>query len=137
MPDRLQPLTPYVPPPHSWLEDPNITRGRALRVAAKNVSQRGYQILALLAERGPLCIFEIAAALSNAGILPASSSPSPIFPHQISGRFIALVEAGLIEKTGHRRPTPTGCSAEVYTITLAGLAVHQEHSNHLRTGGER
>ena len=49
-----------------------------------------------------------------------------VHDHQISGRFRTLVDAGLIEKSGTQRKTPTGCQAEVYQITLAGIAVARE-----------
>jgi DNA-binding PadR family transcriptional regulator len=118
MPDRFTELTPFVPPKGSWMEDPNATRGQALRTAAKSCGRRCRQILALLVD-GPQCIFEIAAALT---IL----TQTPIHDHQISGRFCFLVDAGLIERTADTRPTPTGSPAAIYQITLAGLAVHQE-----------
>ena len=114
MPDRFKELTPFVPPKGSWMEDPNVTRGQALRTAAQSCGKRSRQILALLVD-GPQCIFEISAALT---IL----TQTPIHDHQISGRFRALADGGLIEKSGTRRPTPTGCQAEVYQVTLAGLA---------------
>ena len=122
MPDRLKELTPYTPPVGSRWEDSSVTRGQALRRAAKFSKTRYRQILALLAD-GPQCIFELARALSFL-------TQTTIHDHQISGRFRALVDEGLIEKSGTRRPTPTGCHAEVYQITLAGLAVHME-ANHL------
>jgi hypothetical protein len=105
------------------------TRAAAGRTAARWSKVRYRQILQLLEERGGLCIFEIAAALSTPSApsvpqsLSASVPPLTVHDHQISGRFGALEHAGLIQKAGIQRPTPTGCKAEVYQLTLAGLAV--------------
>jgi hypothetical protein len=134
MPDRFKQLAPFIPP-HSWEQDRNVTRGAALRAASRVHSKRCLQILTLLATK-PLCIFETAALLGTPISRSASSSPySPIappliLPHQISGRFRELTDAGAIMKTGIRRPTPTGCTAEVYQITLAGIAILEESSRH-------
>lgn len=77
------------------------TRHQARVAAARGAANRYRQILAIL-DRGPACIFEVAACLG-------------CFDHQISGRFGELEREGLIEKTGNRKVKPdTGCQAEAY-----------------------
>ncbi len=115
MPDRFKELLPYVPPAAASQVP---TRAAALRTSTRFMKSRYQQILQLLADK-PLCIFEVAHALSNA-------LQTPIHDHQISGRFSALVDGGLIEKSGVTRPTPTGCQAMVYDISLAGKAILAE-----------
>src|SRR5436305_1441121 len=95
------------------------TRSDAARTAVRWAKVRYRQILQLLADRGGLCIFEVAAALTV-------QEQTSIHDHQISGRFGAMEHAELIEKAGLQRRTPSGCRAEVYQITLAGLAVLQD-----------
>ncbi len=129
MPDRFEELLPFVPEcPSASVPD---TRAAALRTSSRFMKSRYRQILALLANK-PLCIFEVAHQLSN-------DLQTTIHDHQISGRFGALVEGGLIQKSGVTRPTPTGCQAAEYQPTLAGLAVlaeaSRENPNHSASNG--
>jgi hypothetical protein len=133
----LSTLGPLPPEPYK-----TSTRHQAARVAARWARTRYRQILQLLADRGGLCIFEVARAIS-------AQENATVHDHQISGRFGALEHAELIKKAGVKRCTPTGCQAEVYQITLAGLAVLKDQpvtrascppseppSNALQTGKE-
>jgi predicted transcriptional regulator len=61
------------------------------------------RILDHLRERGPSTREEVAIALGK-------------LVHQISGRFTALLNAGLIEETAEKRPTQTGHQAVVVRI---------------------
>jgi hypothetical protein len=82
----------------------NSTSRLAGETAAKLIGSRQERIIALLRERGPLAIWEIADILS-------------VFDHQISGRFSELERQGLIRKSGERRTKPdTKCAAEVYCL---------------------
>lgn len=72
--------------------------------AASAVANRREKILRYLAERGPACLFEIAAHYGW-------------FDHQVSGRFTELARDGLIERTGERRVRPdTNCVADVWRL---------------------
>jgi hypothetical protein len=131
-PDRFQELIPYLPPspPQSAQSAPPAesvdTRQHALRTTARFMKGRYQAILALLETRG-LCIFEVAQRLSAPNdSMTQSPNDSIVLPHQISGRFSALFDAGLIAKSPATRPTPTGCQAQVYELTLAGLAILHE-----------
>lgn len=80
------------------------TSEQARRVAAVKAGERYRQVISVLANCGPSCIFEVAQEIG-------------CFDHQISGRFGELEKLGLIRKTGERRTKPaTGCTAEVYAI---------------------
>ncbi|MGE5609792.1 MAG: hypothetical protein ACM359_11095, partial [Bacillota bacterium] len=92
---------------HSELSLFNNTSRLAGEVAARGVGRRHQQILQLLRDRGPLALWEIAAALS-------------VFDHQVSGRLTELKQQGLIQPLGQRRTNPaTGCPAEVYEIAAS------------------
>ncbi len=47
-------------------------------------------------------------------------------PNAVSGRFTELKAAGLITKSG-RRPTPTGSSAGVYRVAMAGVMLVDDY----------
>jgi predicted transcriptional regulator len=98
----------------------------AHRVAARFRKTRYLQILSLLETR-PRCIFEAAHALD-------------VLDHKISGRFGEMVKELLIERSGQRRPTPSGSPANEYRLTIIGLAWLKAHSNQLQpqveAGGE-
>jgi len=96
------------------------TNALAYQTASKFFSQRCRQIMSVLQERGPCCIFEIAAFLS---VPPSGVNPGRIiFDHQISGRFGKMVEDGLIARTGHHKvKESTGCQCDEYRITAAGI----------------
>jgi hypothetical protein len=123
-PDNLLPPPPAMPAP-SLFDSTSIEAGRA---AARTAGKRHLQILAILKERGGGCIFEVAAALSQASGLTPQDPPLTVHDHQISGRFGELAAQGLIARTGIRRTKPaTGCHAEEYCITLLGLAALEAH----------
>jgi predicted HTH transcriptional regulator len=61
------------------------------------------RIMAYMQEHGPSTREEVADALGK-----------PV--HQISGRFTALLNAGLLEETDQKRPTHTGHQAVVLRI---------------------
>lgn len=80
------------------------TRRMACDVAATSIPRRYAQILDLLRTRGPMTLWEVAAAMG-------------VHDHQISGRISELKEKLLIEATGERRKKPsTGCEADVYRL---------------------
>lgn len=113
-PEDFLPPPPAMPEP-TLFDSPSIAAGR---VAARYARTRYRQILQHLRDKGPACIFEIAAALSDA---PPGHQ---VFDHQISGRFSALEKDLLILRTGHTKPKPdTGCKCSLYQITTLGLAL--------------
>ena len=89
------------------------TSGEAARVAAQGAGRRYHKILGVLV-KAPAAIFEVAQAIST--------PEHQVHDHQISTRFVELVRAGFIRLTGERRVKPsTGCRANVYSLTAAGL----------------
>lgn len=102
MPEDLQRTGDGGTPARGTLFD--STSRRAGEAAARSCAGRRQKILAYLAERGPACLFEIAAHHGW-------------FDHQISGRFTELAREGLIERTGARKARPdTGCEADVWRL---------------------
>jgi hypothetical protein len=100
MSDPLQRQPPEAPAGTLWHSTTHLAGERA----AASVGRRKVRILNHIAEHGPCTIFEVAAGME-------------LNDHQISGRFGELEAAGLIVKTGQRRPKPeTGCLAEVYRL---------------------
>lgn len=107
MPDPLArndagagPLFDQLPPPR------RSTSTEAGQAAAMSSRDRYRRILDLLRDRGPMTLFELAAAMA-------------IEPHRISGRITELKRDLLIERTGERRQNPkTGCSAEVLRLRV-------------------
>lgn len=115
-------LPPIVLPEPSLFDSTSIEAGRA---AAKISGQRCIEILGKLKEAGSdgLCIFEIALMLG-------------LLDHKISGRFSQLEKRLAIRKTGRRRQKPdNGKSAEVYEITIDGLAILAAASPSSEEGG--
>lgn len=97
-PESAGPLFDLLPQPQ------RSTTDQAAAAAARSTPQRYRRILELLRDRGPMTLFEVAAAMQ-------------IEPHRISGRITELKRDGLIQRTGDRRQNPaTGCSAEVLRL---------------------
>jgi hypothetical protein len=100
----------FIPPQPPQLPDAPLFARSSLEaghVASRFAGIRYRQILAALNLRAA-CIFEIAQAIS-------------VQDHQISGRFGELVKAGLIDRTGIRRPKPGGrILCDEYRLTLFG-----------------
>jgi len=100
------------------------TSFRAANLAAKSEARRKREILELLAaagDRGMTC-HEMAEAMSRE-LVVGSREAMPVTPNQISGRLGGaggLMADGVIERTGQRRPTPTGALADVWRITEEG-----------------
>lgn len=90
------------------------TSAAAGAIAARCSGQRYARILQILADRGPLTLFELAAEMG-------------VFDHQISGRITELKRDGWIEPTGETRIKPgTGASAQVLRLREQPALTHAD-----------
>jgi predicted ArsR family transcriptional regulator len=91
----------------TWEDAPLFgTRHAAGQAAARTSGKRRTWIKQLLADRGPMTCFELAAEMN-------------LHDHQISGRITDLLKDGEIERTGQTKRKPeTGCLCDIYRLVI-------------------